>query len=255
MFCFQLSLGVCLLTLVALRSASLRCLFGQDVCLAKAPSSQAFAHRQTVIIDDASHMHDLNAILMMRLLPHTERLILVGDDKQLAPCIAQQEATSVLDLATAIIPSASSRPHASNHSFFASRQMFDTSYRMPRRLCGMISQLFYDCKLKSHKVDDSRRVEWKHVAGSANPSGSSSDLDELSKLHTLFMLRGYTNDEIVVLCLDNAQRKRVSDALPLFTVCNVDSFQGQEVNTTASDAGWTAANRSSELHSSLRTHT
>lgn len=179
-------------------------------------------------------MHDLTAVLLLRLLPDTERLILVGDEKQLAPHVARQEAVSVLDRAAAIIPSSSYQPQATNPSFVAARWMLDTSYRMPRQLCSMVSQLFYDGQLKSAKADDSRCVWWHDVVGPTKQRGSSrfspTETTQLAQLHASFMKRGYSNDDIVIICMYEAQRKHVSDKHSnAFRVFNVDSFQGQEV--------------------------
>ena len=62
-----------------------------------------YQRRATLILDEASQVYDLRALILLRALPDTERLLLFGNDTQLAPYVAREEARSVLDLANEAI--------------------------------------------------------------------------------------------------------------------------------------------------------
>ena len=191
----------------------------------------ALMHRQTLIIDEASQVHDFKAIVLLRSLPHTERLLLFGDDKQLAPYVAREEASSILDMATAVLEKNLTPPAP---TFTVARTMLDIQYRMPLSLGNMISSIFYNGKLRSHKSDPKACVHWVSTVGPSSPDGTScynrSEIAEV--LHLWRQLQrppySYSEDDIVVISFYEAQRKEISTRYPRLRVHNVDSFQGQE---------------------------
>jgi hypothetical protein len=87
-----------------------------------------------------------------------------GDQNQLAPYVAREEARSVLDMVASLMrrsrhgingesaSSSSSSLSPLQSMFRVGRTMLDTQNRMPLHLGGMISTIFYEGKLKNHKA-------------------------------------------------------------------------------------------------------
>ena len=195
--------------------------------------SSAVLHRSTLVMDESSQVHDLRALLVLRALPDTERLLLFGDHKQLAPYVARQEVSSVLDLANAaaINPSGSA----------AGRAMLEVQYRMPPTLGATISDVFYGGRLRHHQTRQQELpgcLVWVDVPQGRSQVESATSRSvyndaELDAVHRWWqrLQRApyrYTAHDIVVVSPYEAQRKRVVAQHPAMRVYNVDSFQGQE---------------------------
>jgi hypothetical protein len=199
-----------------------------------ASDPKVYQRRATLIIDEASQVHDFKAIIVLRMLPHTERLLLFGDDKQLAPYVAREEAASVLELGNDWIVSSSRRPPMPA-PFAVGRAMLNVQYRMPLIIGRMISTTFYEGQLRSHKTHvEESCLRWIHVDGQSQNDGSScfnsAEMVAVQQQWTRLQKRSYQYeaDDIVVVCFYEAQRKHLSTAYPTMRVHNVDSFQGQE---------------------------
>lgn len=131
-------------------------------------------HRQTVVIDEANQLWLLKALLVLRKLPHTERLILLGDERQLGAHFGRREVESVLAAAqtAATQPGAAinlldTAPKTSIPTPFRA-PAFHTlkkQYRMRPHLAQMVSELFYDESLQVGGSDRSRVVGWVDVQG------------------------------------------------------------------------------------------
>lgn len=104
-------------------------------------ASHLLSHRPTLVFEDAQQVWLLQAVLLLRRLPHTERIIIAGDAAALTATVAQTQVESLLDAAIR----ASTPPVSPTRSiaFHPSRTALTTQYRAPPHLATLI----YRCAL------------------------------------------------------------------------------------------------------------
>jgi hypothetical protein len=228
-----------------------------------ASTARLLKHRQSLLVEDAHNLWLLKAVLLLRKLAHTERLLLVGDSQQLSPVIAKQEGESVLTTAL----HAAAQSAGSNDIPFCFQPIhvsLQVQYRFSPHLCSLLSSLFYRGALTSdpamlglegllaHKkralgwVDVpgaqqiarvsaggswSNRAEidaiarlWEHYVGS--PSVSAEDDPSASFLSS----RIYDPSEVAILPLYESQRHELQRLHPYLAgqVFSVEQVQGRE---------------------------
>ncbi|EPS96649.1 hypothetical protein FOMPIDRAFT_1087510, partial [Fomitopsis schrenkii] len=179
---------------------------------------------KTVIVDEASQIELGDYLpLLARFGRGIEKLVFVGDDKQLAPY--GQDVIGEL-------PSIFERPHLRDDAVF-----LDTQYRMPVPIGAFISKHVYGGLLKTSHALASRKtcalVDISH--GYETKSGTSwtntKEVDAVMVVARKFHSEG---KRYKIITPYDAQRalleQRLADAmLPWQDKCfNVDSFQGNE---------------------------
>lgn len=105
-----------------------------------------------VIMDEASQATEPEALMAFN--KHPQKIVMLGDDKQLCPTVlsleAKQEGLSYSLFARLV---SNRLPEVAVH-------MLTIQYRMPSALAEFSSWKFYDSKLKSHKTMPSKGLDW-----------------------------------------------------------------------------------------------
>jgi len=210
-------------------------------------------HRQTVLVDDSNQVMLLKAILLLRKLAHTERLILFGDRQGMTARLGHFQLESILDAA---LTSASTQ--VSSVSCTSSITMsilpppfrnlahveLTTQYRLPPHLYRLLSSLFYgphthalqQLQSSSNNNHRKRAIGWVDVKGGAVQHSSSSSEDEslslsldppapawtnaneithLTHLWNFFASKpNFTLDDIAILVFFESQREEIARLQP-----------------------------------------
>ena len=217
--------------------------------LSLAPSTaRLLKHRQTVILEDAHALGPLPALLLLRRLPHTERLILSGDLAALAPTVAKQESESILAIAVGAA-AALAGSHDIPACFQPRRCSLHVQYRSPPHLALLLSSLFYRGALQSDPRMLSaagplsfkkRAIGWVDVPNSAqvavvSPGGSWSNRAEVAVIarlwdHYVTDSGAFAPSDVAILPLYEAQRRELQHLHPNLAarVLTVEQVQGQQ---------------------------
>ena len=150
-----------------------------------------------------------------------ERLVIVGDSKQL-PCFTRlrdplDAPVSLIERVDTVVGSA----------------LLTTQYRMFSKLCNLISNLYYDGRLETGKVDPKGQLKAHAVKGNAETEERGTSLFNAAEARTAIALaRDHlrTGGTVAVLAFYKAQVKRIALALAGTdaVVITVDAAQGQE---------------------------
>lgn len=208
----------------------------------------AFSHSRfdglldLLVIDEASQVPMANVLAMARC---TRNLLLVGDQQQLAqPVVAEhpgQSGLSCLSYATAgeeVIPE--------TKGLFLNK-----SWRMPPDLCALVSETFYQERLRSHPGNSANQIHWDgpasgliflpiehtdcHVYSEAEANAIEELVSRLLGASCTRAAKGTDKsceiswDDIAVMAPFNAQVNLLQRTLGgEARVGTVDRFQGQE---------------------------
>lgn len=220
-------------------------------------------HRQTVIVDEANQLWLLKAMLLLRKLPHTERLLLFGNDRQLGANLGRHSVENVLaaaytaKLATGMSVNSSSELQSAHTIPFPFRSpglsMLSGQYRLKPHLATMVSEFFYDGCMRIESADRSRVVGWVDVQGSPQRHPidgqlgwvNQVEINVVTHLWNHYAVRpGFTLEHIAIVCMFPAQRLEIIEQQPEMKArCfTVEDFAGQQVSVvllTLSAAGIT----------------
>jgi len=184
--------------------------------------------RDVLLLDEASQIWELEAICFFRELYNFKRVVIFGDEKQLPPYVANEIDTQ-LSIIDALIAKGRNAP---------SHTMLGLQYRMPCELGDLVSTLFYNGKLESHKEMDCKYHICVHdVCGRSEHRGTSTfNIEEARRAVELYdeirALDSYIDSPdkpfVVILTFYDAQRHKIKEMGKSRRVFNVDGFQGQE---------------------------
>ena len=191
----------------------------------------------TLIIDEAGQMTLPNALMAMT---KARKVILAGDHKQLPPIIASDNIPA--ELHSSVFERLL---RGDNHT------MLDVSFRMRGEICRLVSELFYDGKLRAMHPENSERLRCDNLLWSFDAPVVMVDVDdkglqcsekEAAKIVEIvegYLDMGVETSEIAVLSPFRAQAATVRRALKksgrlteemyhALAVDTVDKMQGQE---------------------------
>ncbi len=217
-----------------------------------------------LVVDEAGQMSLANLLVMARC---AKTILLVGDQQQLAqPSQADHPGDSGLSSLDYLMQGA--------HAVPPDRGVFlATSWRMEPTLTAMVSELFYDGRLRAHPANQINGIQWRHpcltAGGQELPSQglvfdpvahrgcsvcSDPEIERISQIVDDLLGSRYTRAEaggqnqgilgpndILVTAPYNVQVNRLQQRLQgKARVGTVDKFQGQEApvaihSLTASD--------------------
>jgi hypothetical protein len=150
-----------------------------------------------------------------------KRLVLVGDSKQL-PCFTRlrdplDAPVSLIERVDTVVGSA----------------LLTTQYRMFSKLCNIVSNLYYDGRLETGKVDPKGQLKMHTVKGNAETEERGTSLFNAAEARTAIALARdqlVTGGSVAVLAFYKAQVKLIAEALSGTdaVVITVDAAQGQE---------------------------
>jgi len=178
----------------------------------------------TLVVDEAGTCADS---CLVGVLPYTEtghtfeRLLLVGDAKQLPPFSRQrkEQVVSLIERVDDVVGSA----------------LLTSQYRMPECICRIVSNLYYGGRLVTQKKDPAGTVRVVHVTGTAKPphAGEYSlvNEDEARECARLAIGASSVSRDVAILAFYKAQVRLIAcrvQHVPRIRVLSVDSAQGQE---------------------------
>jgi hypothetical protein len=203
----------------------------------------------TIVLDESSQVLDCFAVTILARAKNMLRLVLFGDHKQLPPYLGRPTFAGPFSLAG---EAKTDDTKLSILSVLQCRQgvgqvMLNEQYRMAPKICKLVSNLFYDGKLrpspsltrKFGRGDAESGVFWHETeAQIAIENGSVRNQEHTRVAFELFRLDACVMEEqsreaedIAVICMYEAQRKSIEKCfkkggLPHHRIKNVDGFQG-----------------------------
>jgi superfamily I DNA and/or RNA helicase len=175
----------------------------------------------TIILDEAGYIQEVSILPLIRLKPIN--IILIGDHKQLSP-YAEAHQTNIYyykSLLERMIEA--ERKHS----------VLNIQYRMPRKLCEMVSDIFYNNLLVSSESKDNndRCYEWVNVVGEEKSDDTKSyyNMEEVDAIKKI--CDNLAGSRIMVLCAYSTQVKKVKEAIGQIKdvdVRTLDKSQGAE---------------------------
>ena len=198
-----------------------------------------------VLVDEATQTKE--ATVMCALAHKVEKLVMIGDPKQLGPLVkierdwnwlTDEEYESVeRSLKDTLF-------HKLHNEGKVKVQFLDTQYRMHPNIMKFPSEIFYNGKLKSGVDAESRRPIWSltsepvvfiSVEGKERRSGTSYEneqeakmIESIVKLSIECASATVKSKDIAVLSLYNGQVRRLRKSLRNIEVSSIDGFQGRE---------------------------
>ena len=198
-----------------------------------------------VLVDEATQTKE--ATMMCALAHKAEKLVMIGDPKQLGPLVkierdwnwlTDEEYESVeRSLKDTLF-------HKLHNEGKFKVQFLDTQYRMHPNIAKFPSERFYNGKLKSGVNAESRRPIWSltsepvvfiSVEGKERRSGTSYEneqeaemIESIIKLSIECANATVKSKDIAVLSLYNGQVRRLRKSLRNIEVSSIDGFQGRE---------------------------
>lgn len=177
-------------------------------------------HRQTLLVDDASQVWLLKLVLLLRRLPHTERLILFGDEKAYAARWGECVVDDAFGAALHASRSASAR---APQPFRVQRHRLTTQWRMSPHITAAVSEAFYQGKLPVGNGERTRGVGWVDVRG------EDAAAQAVATIWSHYLRRGLRTDQMAILVLSENARLSLASSHPtlLSRVFTPESFQGR----------------------------
>lgn len=192
-------------------------------------------HRQTVLVDDAAQVWLLKLVLLLRRLPHTERLILFGDERSYS---ARWGDLVVDDVLTAALAASRSTAIRSPAPFKVQRHRLHTQWRLSPHIAAAISDIFYLGHLSLGAQSDDTSLKRRGI-GWVDLEPDEQPWSQLRTLWKHYRIQGLRPDQIVVLVLSEHVRASLhahasmgptteEDMLLLARTHTPESFQGRE---------------------------
>lgn len=196
--------------------------------------------RQTLVVDGAESVWLLHAVLLLRQLPHLERLILLGDAALTSARFGGVvEVDSLLSAAHAAL-----RPDAPQQSllprpFVPTRSRLVWQHRLPAHLAAVLSAVFYEQDASAFTYGErplpaalargEHAVCWVQVPSNSR-SPYHAQFSKLVELWNCFAARGFGEESVAVLVWDEAQRSNLCAAVTSMAsrVFLPEAFRGQE---------------------------
>ncbi|TID15666.1 Methylisocitrate lyase [Venturia nashicola] len=206
-----------------------------------------------VVIDEASQQTEPETLVP--LVKGCEKVILVGDHVQLRA--TTQQHSKALDFDMSLFERLYQGPKRPD----ISKVMLDTQYRMHSSICNFSSSEFYDGKLQTAVLEESRPLAASSFPWPTSTDGKNSkrmvflqcsgseDLGSKSKSNRSQTLlcekvckalctpkhpdhpdQQLQNQSIVVLTPYTRQIDLLKKSLPAFDICSIDGFQGREAD-------------------------
>ena len=190
-------------------------------------SSDLMNNRDLIVLDEASQVWELDALMLLHRLRGYKRFVCAGDQKQLSPYVSRlvDDAPSILTWLQ--------RVHGKN-TYLIPNTLLRRQYRMMPSIGTVVSRLFYDSKLQHHKNKDGKKHLFFHCMDGKMEIHSTARwcVDDTNRCARIFN-RYKTNSphfKCHVLTYYEAQCRHVKHLYPHIPVCCVDSYQGQEVD-------------------------
>ena len=205
------------------------------------------------IIDEAGRA--TSPELLIPIL-RAKKVILIGDHNQLPPTIdrkllekLESDNEEDLDLEDLEILKKSFFEELFEKIPESNKAMLDEQFRMPEKIGNLISQLFYDKKLKNGHIKDTKNfihqktLQWINIDGEHQRDGTSSynekEIDSIVKLVEKIneqLIKRKLQKSIGIITPYSAQKRRIRKEIKDILLSNVsnikidtvDSFQGEE---------------------------
>ena len=191
----------------------------------------------TVIIDEATQALEPSSFIP--LMHHAERLILVGDQKQLGPSIPRDDSFKNLNYGVSLFE----RSVENQYPIL----FLDTQFRMHPDISRFSNECFYNNMINNAITAEQRElttnvikdhVSFIETKGEEEKVGTSfkndAEITEVCSMVSKLVNNNVSMDEIGVIAPYAAQvkelRKCITEAYPDVKVGSVDSFQGSQKN-------------------------
>ena len=187
-------------------------------------------HRQTVIVDDAAQVWLLKLVLLLRRLPHTERLILFGDERS----HQSRWGDIVVDdvLSAALIACRSTTPARAPPPFRVARHRLQDQWRMYPHIAAGVSEAFYLGRLPLGAMANDPSIPKQRGIGWVEVQSEDSLVQSIRSLWNHFIRLGLRWDQVVIMVMSESARLAVTSALPndptfVARIHTPESFQGR----------------------------
>ena len=199
--------------------------------------------RPLLCFDDANQVWLVKALLLLRFLTSTERLLATGDLVGLTPSLCKDihHPLSLLSQLT-IVAASHHLHHYHGHrpkAFTILHHQLHTQHRMAKHISSLISTIFYPTSplLSLDEPTGERNLYWKDCRGAAVRAENSKSVQNLKEAEEVVRVwlqlerEGWKREEMVVLCFYDAQVEAVWEnggAEIGVRVMMVEAFAGRE---------------------------
>ena len=204
-----------------------------------------FFPRPLLAFDDANQVWLVKAVLLLRFLTSTERVLVTGDLVGLTPSLCKDihHPLSLLSQLT-IVAASHHLHHYHGHRtkpFTILHATLHTQHRMAKHICALISAVFYPSSplLSLDEPTGERNVYWKDCRGAATRAENSrsvqnpKEAEEVVRVWLQLEREGWKREEMVVLAFYDAQVEAVWEnggAEIGVRVMTVEAFAGRETD-------------------------
>ena len=208
-------------------------------------SPQLFFPRPLLIFDDANQVWLVKALLLLRFLTSTERMLVVGDSGGLTPSLCKDihHPLSLLSQLTILAQSHHLHSYHQHRSkaFTILHAHLSIEHRMVKHVTSLISTVFYPSNplVSLDEATGERNVFWRDSRGTAMRADNSKSVynlkecEEVIRLYLQLEREGWKRDEIAVLCFYDAQQEAIYEHGGRELGCRVylvEHFAGRETD-------------------------
>ena len=188
---------------------------------------QLMINRDLIVLDEASQIWEMDAIMLLHGLTGYKRFVCAGDHKQLSPYVSREveDGPSIMNWLL--------RLNVRDNYFIPNIQL-RRQYRMMPSVGSVVSTLFYNSNLQHHKKKDGKKHLFFHCMKGKMEINSTDrwcvdDTHRCARIYKNYQ-KNSPHLRCHVLTYYQAQCRNVKDLYPHISVCCVDSFQGQQVD-------------------------
>ena len=208
-------------------------------------SPHLFFPRPLLIFDDANAIWLVKALLLLRFLTSTERMLVVGDSGGLTPSLCKDihHPLSLLSQLTILAQSHHLHSYHQHRSkaFTILHAHLSIEHRMVKHVTSLISTVFYPSNplISLDEPTGERNVFWRDSRGTAMRADNSKSVlnvkecEEVIRLYLQLEREGWKRDEIALLCFYDAQQEAILEHGGRELGCRVylvEQFAGRETD-------------------------
>ena len=208
-------------------------------------SPHLFFPRPLLIFDDANQVWLVKALLLLRFLTSTERMLVVGDSGGLTPSLCKDihHPLSLLSQLTILAQSHHLHSYHQHRSkaFTILHAHLSIEHRMVKHVTSLISTVFYPSNplVSLDEATGERNVFWRDSRGTAMRADNSKSVfnlkecEEVIRLYLQLEREGWKREEIAVLCFYDAQQEAIYEHGGRELGCrvySVEQFAGRETD-------------------------
>ena len=208
-------------------------------------SPHLFFPRPLLLFDDANQVWLVKALLLLRFLTSTERMLVVGDSGGLTPSLCKDihHPLSLLSQLTILAQSHHLHSYHQHRSkaFTILHTHLSIEHRMVKHVTSLISTVFYPSNplVSLDEPTGERNVFWRDSRGTAMRADNSKSVynmkecEEVIRLYLQLEREGWKRNEIAVLCFYDAQQEAIYEHGGRELGCRVylvEQFAGRETD-------------------------